>query len=223
MDPTLADLYNTLAPVEVSEEEIQKTAQLNMLNKIAEEAGINIEQLSDEQIVEAYNALNGVVKTAAAAPAPQAAPADLEKEASVMFQNADQMGRIMAHAYVDELKGIQKAAMLKAATDDSDEDDKGGDKDKGEGKNPLLAAIEKKKEMKEEKEEEDKEKSAFERAVEAEAYEILKQANAVREDGSILSPAEFLAEAQSQVDPEQVKVAALKTLESMGYPVQWKE
>lgn len=217
MDPTLASIYNTLDPVEVSDEEIQKTAQLQLLEKIAEANGVNLAELTDDQIVEAYNYLQDAepeqVKTAAAEP--QAGmPEGMSKEAQEMFQNADAMGRISAHAYVDELKQIQKAAMLKEAAEEGEEEKK-----EEKSANPFVAAMQAKKEEK--KEEEGKEKDAWSQAVEKRAYDILTANGLVREDGTIVSPDELdkTAEENTQVE---VDTAALKTLESMGYPIDWK-
>jgi hypothetical protein len=215
MDPVLAELYNTMEPVEISEEEIQKTAQLQLLQKLAEDANIKLEDLSDEQIMEAYAALQDVPQEKTAAEQTPEAP--ITKEAEEMFQNADTMGRIVAHAYVDELKQIQKQAMIKEAMEEEEKEEKKEEKKE----NPLLAAIKAKKENGEEKE-----KSAFDKAVEDRAIEMLKQAGAVREDGSIMTPDEykaFVKQAEQGGDPEAVDRAALQTLEQMGFPVTWSE
>lgn len=209
MDPVLAELYGTLHDTqpEPSQEELQKTAALEMLQKIAEDGEIDLNELTDEQVVEAYNALveEGFEKEASAEEYDEEEMAKLAAEE--MFRNADYMGRTIAHAIVHELKGIQKAA---AETEGEEK------KEEGEKKNPLMAAIEKKKE--EAKEEGEKEKEAYAQIVEGRAYDLLKQAGYVDEDGYVMPPEGFDKEAQAVVDRD-----ALQVLEDMGYPVQWQE
>lgn len=110
MDPVLAELYGTVTP----QEDIEKTAQLDLLQKIAEAHDIDLNQLSDEQILEAVEALDGVEKVAS--------DGGMDKEAEELFRNSDYGGRIFAHAMIDELRSIQKHAS-------------------GEYGNPLLSAV----------------------------------------------------------------------------------
>lgn len=83
MDPFLAEFYGTGA----SPEEFEKTAQLEMLEKIAEDEGIDLNQLSPEEIEYILSEEEGD---------------DLEKEAFDKFAEADFLGRVMAHANWDE-------------------------------------------------------------------------------------------------------------------------
>lgn len=98
MDPVLAELYGTVTP----QEDIEKTAQLDLLQKIAEAHDIDLDQLSDDQILEAVEALDGVEKVAS--------DGGMDKEAEELFRNSDYGGRIFAHAMIDELRSIQKHA-----------------------------------------------------------------------------------------------------------------
>ena len=120
MDPVLAELYGTVTP----QEDIEKTAQLDLLQKIAEAHDIDLDQLSDDQILEAVEALEGVEKVAAE----EQYDPEMQKqaEAEELFRNSDYGGRIFAHAMIDELRGIQKAAEYQG--------------------NPLLGAVELEKE-----------------------------------------------------------------------------
>jgi hypothetical protein len=113
MDPVLAELYGTVTP----QEDIEKTAQLDLLQKIAEAHDIDLDQLSDEQILEAVEALDGVEKVAE-----EQSVGGMDKEAEELFRNSDYGGRIFAHAMIDELRSIQKQAA-------------------GEYGNPLLSAV----------------------------------------------------------------------------------
>jgi uncharacterized protein with von Willebrand factor type A (vWA) domain len=203
MDRTLAELFGTLAQPP-STEELQKTAELELLAKIAEDNGIDLTKLSDDQIMEAYAELH----SATAAPAPAAAP-DLEKEAAEMFDNSVYMGKIMAHSFVQELGSIQKAAEEAAA-------------------NPLAEKIREMKEEKKEEKEEKKEEKAEEKGeektaaevnalVEKRAYELLAEAGLINQDGTIQPPP------IQKVAQEDIDRAALQVLESMGYPVVWNQ
>jgi len=199
MDKTLADFYDTLGAVEPSQEQMAKTAELELLEKIAEEGDIDLTKLSDEQIVEAYNELAGTPE--------ETTDDDMEKDAAAdMVKQADYMGRIMAHAYVDELKSIQKHA------------EEGGEPEPEKKGNPLLAAVQKKKEEAKEDKGEDKEKdAAFQESVEKRAFDILNENGLVNEDGTIVPPDAL----QKQAEEEKVAVdtAAWQVLADMGYPV----
>jgi hypothetical protein len=113
MDNWLAQIYGT-----AQADDIEKTAQIHLLAKLAEEQGIDINTLSDDQI----NALasefldDGSQQAApqaatqvAAAPVAAAPAFDanaLAKEAQAKFEEADLLGRVMAHAYTQELEKI---------------------------------------------------------------------------------------------------------------------
>ncbi len=97
MNQQLASIYGT-APQQTqpTEEDVQVLAQAEMLSKVAAANGIDIDQLNDEQILGLANEL-GFVQT------------EEEKVAEARVQEADLQGRIMAHAYVDELKKLGAA------------------------------------------------------------------------------------------------------------------
>jgi hypothetical protein len=132
MDPVLAELYGTLE-TGPTQEEIEKTAQLQMLQKVAEAYEIDLTQLTDEQILEAASELEGLSLEKEAGeeePAEELSEEELVKQAELqdLAQNSDYGGRIFAHAMIDELKSIQKAAEEQYAEQE-------------EGTNPLLAAV----------------------------------------------------------------------------------
>lgn len=117
--------YGTTQPLP-SSEETEKVAQAQMFAKLAADSGIDLNQLEDGQIADLWNTF--VAKTAAegghghkhghkkeeseeekkAAAAIQSF--ELAKQAEAEEQQklaeADWAGRVMAHAYVDELKKI---------------------------------------------------------------------------------------------------------------------
>jgi hypothetical protein len=208
MDPTLASLFGTLEPAEITEEEIQKTAQLHLLEKLAEKSGIDLNQLSDQEIQEAYEYVGQIQQAQGheKVAAQQDDSDEMTKEAAEMVSNAAMMGRIMAHAYVDELKGIQKAAMMKQALEEGEGEDESDEDDDSEDEG-----------------EEKKKEAAIHQAIEAEAIEMLKSAGAVNPDGTLMNPDQYKAALGYGNDSgEAVKVAALQTLEAMGYPVSWE-
>jgi hypothetical protein len=121
MDEYLAQLYGTAG--DESDEDMDKVAEAELFAKLAADEGIDLNQLSDEQIVELYNvtfqkeAEGEEEEEKKESPFPPkkkeeekkaAAEAELmqTKEAQEKFAEADYMGRIMAHAYVQELNKI---------------------------------------------------------------------------------------------------------------------
>lgn len=108
MDNFLADYYGTGAPAETTNDEIEKMAQLTLLAQDAQEQGIDLSEFSDEELVKAASELY-----------PGAAyQDDIEKEAAAKFEEADFLGRVMAHSFNQELGEIEKeAASLKGVYD----------------------------------------------------------------------------------------------------------
>lgn len=108
MHEELASYFGTNAAV--SEEEIEKEAQAQMFLKLAEEEGINIDELSDEQVQELYDATfedGGSTSVEDTTLQDQAQAEFAEKQAAAeKFADAEFMGRTMAHAYVNELQKI---------------------------------------------------------------------------------------------------------------------
>lgn len=99
MDEQLAAIYGT----GMDEEDLEKTAAAELLVKLAEEQGVNLDDFSDEEVGEMLNDLyanEGIVHTA------QAEDAEWQEK----FAEADYLGRIMAHSMVQELNNIEKEA-----------------------------------------------------------------------------------------------------------------
>lgn len=127
----LAEAYGThqTAPAP-SAEDMQKQASINLFAKLAADNGVDLNKLSDEQVNELYTEF--VTKLAEEEkkeegekkePPPAAkkeegekkdeekeaaarAEFQLQKEAEAKVAEADYLGRVMAHAYVNELKKI---------------------------------------------------------------------------------------------------------------------
>ena len=123
MNQVLADAYGTLSG-EQSQEEAEKVAVAQYITKMAAADNIDLNTLTDEQVqVVATHYLQEIEKQAAA-PAEQPAPAgdldDSEKRAAAEMAEADFLGRMMAHSFVQELDGIQKqaAAQVEAPADE---------------------------------------------------------------------------------------------------------
>jgi hypothetical protein len=136
MNEFLAAAYATAQPAPVHTDAAEKVAHAELFAKLAAESGLDLTQLTDEQIAAAWNEFRTQVttKTAEAGqPAGQtkaagehghahkhehkeaAAKREFEqtKQAQVEWEQknaeADFLGRRMAHAYVDELKKIASA------------------------------------------------------------------------------------------------------------------
>lgn len=114
MDQWLAQVYGT----GVSEEEqLEKVAQAAFVEKLAEEEGIDISEFSPEEIEaiaqEVLAVANSGSEEEAEEEEEELPPADeddetegLAKEAQAKFEEADFLGRVMAHAYTQELEKI---------------------------------------------------------------------------------------------------------------------
>lgn len=105
MDEQLAAIYGTGM---VDEPDIEKTAAAELLVKLAEEEGVDLDDFSDDEVQEMIQGLyedgaeggevdDGVEHTA---------------EAQEKFAEADFLGRVMAHSMVQELDNIEKEAGL---------------------------------------------------------------------------------------------------------------
>lgn len=109
MDAYLANIYGTGAP----SDSLEKTAQAELLHKLAEEEGIDLSELDEEQLgaladqVVADNTADpnaGGVEPAGGGEAGGEEAA--EEEAQAKFAEADFLGRVMAHSYTQELNKI---------------------------------------------------------------------------------------------------------------------
>ena len=105
MDEQLAEIYGTGQP-EMDESDLEKTAAAELLVKLAEEQGVDLNNFSDEEVgamLDDIYAGGGVEHTA---------EAEVEAEAGLQekYAEADYLGRIMAHSMVQELDSIEKEA-----------------------------------------------------------------------------------------------------------------
>jgi len=105
IDQFLAQHYGTV-PTEPSQEDLQKVAQAELFLKLAANNGVDINQLNDGQINELWGQVFGEEKLAEAAQMEHELAKAAAAEAQEKFAEADYMGRIMAHSYVNELRGI---------------------------------------------------------------------------------------------------------------------
>jgi hypothetical protein len=119
MDEQLAAIYGTGQP-EMDESDLEKTAAAELLVKLAEEQGVDLNAFSDEEVGEMLNDLygGGIYHYAEDAEAETEDPAKKKKkeaeeeegEAEEKVAEADYLGRIMAHSMVQELNHIEKEA-----------------------------------------------------------------------------------------------------------------
>ena len=111
MDQFLAEYYGTAQP---AQDDTEKTAQVELFVKLAAAEGIDLNQLSDAQVEKLY--ADTFSKTASEDEGEkdekkeEAREEHEEKKAAAeKFAEADQMGRIMAHAYVQEMRKIAES------------------------------------------------------------------------------------------------------------------
>lgn len=249
MDQELAAMYGT--PGQQSEDKT-KVAEMELFAKLAAENGVNLNELSDDQIEQLWNATFAkqaeeekcsTCKEAMAdckCPPKEAAQKDkLAAAAQAEFQKSqewhekvaecDKLGRVMAHAYVQEL-GLIDEAMKKQA----------GSKKVAEMPPQFAAAAEEKKEeggeekkeeeKKEEPKDEEKEASAIDQLAAKHAVELAKNAGlnekvaAKRVDAVLtLGAAPTVKTASAKTVQETVHIRALELLEQAGYPVDWSK
>jgi len=107
MNEFLAGYYGTDANGGSDADDLEKMAQLTLLVKEAEENDIDISSLSDEEAMQLAEELYGDDGSDAGE---QTGEEDLEKEAQAKFEEADFLGRVMAHSMWQELDNIQKEA-----------------------------------------------------------------------------------------------------------------
>jgi hypothetical protein len=120
MDQWLAQIYGTGGA-----EDIEKTAQHHLLQKLAAEEGIDLSGLSEEDIAnlaaevlgsgEEEETNDGAVQSNVDAYENAAQDQLLAKEAQAKFEEADFLGRVMAHAFTQEMDKIASTKEKTAA------------------------------------------------------------------------------------------------------------
>jgi hypothetical protein len=108
MDPWLAQVYGTGG----GSDDLEKTAQYHLLQKLAEEEGVDLSGLSEEEL----QALSDEVLSDEGEEQGYEADGeyseeDLQKEAQAKFEEADFLGRVMAHSYTQEMQKIGEMVM----------------------------------------------------------------------------------------------------------------
>jgi hypothetical protein len=214
MDTFLANYFGTNqnAPEPTAGvDDLEKMAQLVMLDKIAGAKNIDLSNLSDEEYVK----LAAQVFSGQPTPAPAEPSSDMpehEKIARARFEEAKFLGQVVAHSMWNELDSIQKHAMAKAA---QDEEENGNGNGNGNGKAPPFPPKKKEEDMEDEEEngngEKSKEGSAFDALSDARAYEILQQYGLADGEGNVVSAAELNKHAQAVYAQQQGQLPTEKT------------
>jgi hypothetical protein len=114
MDEFLNELYGTSETI-AGGDDLEKNAAAEFLVKLAEEEGVNLDDLSDEEVGGLLSEIEGDMAKQAGAEDPEGEgdAGDGEAEAQEKLAEADFLGRAMAHAYVNELAEIEKQAGVK--------------------------------------------------------------------------------------------------------------
>lgn len=103
MDQFLSEYYGTADEGFVGQEdELEKMAQLTLLTKEAAAEGIDLNEFTDEEVLGMAEELYGNGE--------MVGEEDMEKEAAAKFEEADFLGRVMAHSFNQELGNIEKEA-----------------------------------------------------------------------------------------------------------------
>jgi hypothetical protein len=117
MDQFLAQHYGTGQ----TNEDTEKVAQAEMFLKLAAQNGIDVNALDDQQVESLWNATWNSEKIAEEETKEEEKDEKVEqakkeheekKEGAAKLAEADYMGRVMAHAYVNELEQIKEAGKI---------------------------------------------------------------------------------------------------------------
>ena len=100
MDPTLAEIYGTN---EMDEADVEKLAAAEAAQELADDDEIDPSEMTDEDV-------EAVAAEVLAAGSEEEEEEEETTEGNEKLAEADYMGRVMAHAYVQELRGIEKDA-----------------------------------------------------------------------------------------------------------------
>jgi len=204
MDEQLAQIYGTGQAQVHDEEDLQKTAAAELLVKLAQERGVDLNQFSDEEVAEMVGQLYQEKQAQDAPPFPPKKEEgdkkddeakkeeEAAKEKEKAAADADQLGRIMAHAMVQELNNIDKAAAAQATPETPEQP-------------------------------ENQDQSALDKLAQERAWEMAKAAGYVDEQGNLMVPEtpEQPSQEKTALD-EAVETRALQMLEAAGLPVDWE-
>lgn len=238
MDPWLAQVYGTAGGEAATD--LEKTAQAMFLQKLSAQENVDLSQLSPEQQEQLVQQILAGQQPAApqgqpqpgqpqqaapqGQPQPQGDPSQMDqaqvqelmmKEAQAKFEEADFLGRAMAHAYVNELEKIAEEGKLPAFMQGT-----GTDKSSKTSAEPSKTSKEKSKSDKTEKSGTTKTAALVEKLAEARAAEILVANGINPETGA---PIEAQTEPPApQGDAEQqvqavVDQKAVEMLKAAGY------
>jgi hypothetical protein len=262
MDQFLAEFYGTNKTASAPQEDLEKQATAELFLKVATDQKVDLKSMSEAQVTALFNdfqanqaKLAGASETTKTAAAAEPTREQLEKQAQEEFSQkqasaekiaeADFLGRVMAHACVNEMSKIatgQKTAADKCAKCGEGEHEGECKKDKtAELPEALRAHMMKGKEEgkgKEEKKEheekhedkhEGKSASAIDNLAYAKALELAKTANYNLEEAAARMQAaytlglvgESTKVAAAQDLPTAVHVRALELLEAAKYKVDW--
>lgn len=203
MDREIAEIYGT-DQLLADDTDQEKTAAAELLVKLAEEQGVDLNDFSDEEVAEMISDLyggQGIEHTAEAQQAEFEAQ-QLELEAQEKVAEADYLGRIMAHSYVQELSNIEKAAAEAPPFP------------------PKKEKADEEEEKKEEKKAMDKAAAVFDDLAQQRAFEMAKEAGYIDDVGNLLVDTQV--KEASALDFE-VERRALEICEANGIPVEWNE
>lgn len=105
MNEFLADLYGTAETIGAESDDTTKLAQAEIMSEMFQAEGIDVDELAPDTIVKVAESLFGDENEIGYEDV-----AEDEDEASEKLAEADFLGRVMAHSYVDEMDEIEKSA-----------------------------------------------------------------------------------------------------------------
>lgn len=227
MDQRLAEFYGT----NKSNEELEKAAAAEMAEGLAEEGDIDLDSLDPATLEAAAAAVlsgneDGTEEQSDEGTEAAAETGDTEKTAAEKlaadYEHADKMGRIMAHAYYQELREIDKTAGAKEVAGKVGAHLKSNAKTYAAGAGGTAAGFAGGRMSKKEKKASaegatESQTPAFDTLVQQRAAEILKENGIDPATGKALEPEKTASDDQMDVLAAKVNHDAHALLVSMGY------
>lgn len=107
MDPKLAEIYGTNQPTEA---DVEKLAAAELAEELSENEEANIDGMSDDDVEALAQQVLDSENTEETE-----TDSDLDEESLEKVSEADYLGRVMAHSYVNELRNIEEVEKQAAA------------------------------------------------------------------------------------------------------------
>jgi hypothetical protein len=140
MDEWLANVYGTGSN---QTPDLEKVAQMAILEKLANDEGYDLSGLSEEEAEDLANQIMADAASDGEEQGEEVPEEEMAKEAQAKFEEADFLGRVMAHSYTQELEKIAEhsAEDIAKFTKSREKADKGLKFSKGKNKGYITKGL----------------------------------------------------------------------------------